>query len=79
MNRKDCFLSIFVFLFSLRMELIPNHMIQFTYIKLQWISNSSTLSYTQSYVYDLQTRICYMQTYVYVPQPHIHYTQTCIF
>ena len=24
-------------------------MIQFTYIKLQWISNSSTLSYTQSY------------------------------
>ena len=54
-------------------------MIQFTYIKLQWISNSSTLSYTQSYVYDLQTRICYMQTYVYVPQPRIRYTQTRIF
>ena len=47
--------------------------------ELQWISNSSTLSYTQSYVYDLQTRICHMQTYVYVPQPRIRYTQTRIF
>ena len=54
-----------------------NHIVrlQFTYNKLQWISNSSMLSYTQSYVYVLQTHICYTQTYVYVPQACICYTQ----
>ena len=55
-----------------------NHTVhlQFTYIKLQWISNSSTLSYTQSYVYVPQTCICYMETYVYVPKNRICYAQT---
>ena len=53
--------------------------LQFTYNKLQWISNSSMLSYTQSYVYVSQTRICYTQTYVYALQNRICYTQTNVY
>ena len=51
----------------------------FTYIKLQWISNSSTLSYMQSYIYVPQTRICYTQIYIYVSQKCICYKRTYVY